>query len=120
MYHPSLDGASPDCWSKSLGRLNVHYSSGVANRFFFLLAEGTNSGFGDRTPGCKGAAAVSGLGRSAAERIWYRALTTYMTSRTDYRGARDATIRAATDLGLSVATVKAAWNSVAVPVSASG
>jgi Zn-dependent metalloprotease len=43
-----------------------------------------------------------------------------MTSRTDYRGARDATIRAATDLGLSVATVKAAWNSVAVPVSASG
>ncbi|HEV2891199.1 MAG TPA: M4 family metallopeptidase [Frankiaceae bacterium] len=120
MYHPSLDGASPDCWSKSLGRLNVHYSSGVANRFFFLLAEGTASPLGDGLAGCKGAPAVTGLGRDAAARVWYRALTVYMTSRTDYVGARAATIRAATDLGYSTATVKAAWNAVAVPVSTSG
>lgn len=120
MYHPSLDGRSPDCWSKSLGRLNVHYSSGVANRFFFLLAEGTHSPLGDGLPGCKGAPAVTGIGRYAAARIWYRALTVYMTSRTDYAGARAATIRAATDLGYPAATVKAAWNSVAVPVTSAG
>lgn len=120
MYHPSLDGRSPDCWSKNLGRLNVHYSSGVANRFFFLLAEGTFSPLGDGLAGCKGTPAVTGIGRLAAARIWYRALTVYMTSKTAYVGARDATIRAARDLGLSEATVKAAWNAVAVPVSASG
>ena len=120
MYHPSLDGASPDCWSKNLGRLNVHYSSGVANRFFFLLAEGTASSLGDGLAGCKNAPAVTGIGRLAAARIWYRALTVYMTSKTAYVGARDATIRAAQDLGYPVATVKAAWNSVAVPVSAAG
>lgn len=120
MYHPSLDGRSPDCWSKTLGRLNVHYSSGVANRFFFLLAEGTNSSLGDRLAGCKGAPAVTGIGRLAAAKIWYRALTTYMTSKTVYVGAREATIRAATDLGYSTATVKSAWNSVAVPVSPLG
>jgi len=120
MYHPSLDGRSPDCWSKTIGRLNVHYSSGVANRFFFLLAEGTASSLGDGLGGCKNAPAVTGIGRLAAGRIWYRALTVYMTSKTAYVGARDATIRAAADLGYSTATVKSAWNSVGVPVSAAG
>lgn len=120
MYHPSLDGRSADCWSKNVGRLNVHYSSGVANRFFFLLAEGTTSPLGDGLKGCKNAPDVTGIGRTSAARIWYRALTVYMTSKTNYVGARAATIRAATDLGLNVATVKSAWNSVAVPVSTSG
>jgi Zn-dependent metalloprotease len=120
MYHPSLDGRSPDCWNRNLGKLNVHYSSGVANRFFFLLAEGTASPLGDGLPGCNGAPAVTGIGRLAAARIWYRALTVYMTSKTAYAGARDATIRAAADLGYSTAAVKSAWNAVAVPVSAAG
>jgi Zn-dependent metalloprotease len=42
MHQPSLDGKSPDCWSSSLAALDVHYSSGVANHFFYLLAEGSN------------------------------------------------------------------------------
>lgn len=120
MYHPSLDGRSPDCWSRNLGKLNVHYSSGVANRFFFLLAEGTASPLGDGLAGCKNAPPVVGVGRTNAARVWYRALTVYMTSRTDYAGARAATIRAATDLGVSPTTVKAAWNSVGVPVTSAG
>ncbi len=40
MFKPSLDGASPDCYSPALGNLDVHYSSGVANHFYYLLAEG--------------------------------------------------------------------------------
>lgn len=40
MFKPSLDGGSPDCYSSSLGSLNVHDSSGVANHFYYLLAEG--------------------------------------------------------------------------------
>jgi hypothetical protein len=35
MYNPILDGSSPNCYSSSLGNLDVHYSSGVANHFFY-------------------------------------------------------------------------------------
>ena len=38
MFKPSLDGVSPDCYRATLGILNVHYSSGVANHFYYLLA----------------------------------------------------------------------------------
>ncbi|TDW92988.1 Zn-dependent metalloprotease [Kribbella pratensis] len=98
---PSLDGASADSWSKSVGRLNVHYSSGVGNHFFYLLSEGsgakTINGIAYNSPAANGVT-VTGIGLSKAEKIWYRALTTYMTSRTDYHGARTATLNAATDL----------------------
>nr|MBP6439131.1 M4 family metallopeptidase [Thermomonas sp.] len=62
--------------------------------------------------------ALTGIGRDAAGKIWYRALTVYMTSGTNYAGARAATISAATDLygGTSAQTnaVKAAWSAVNV------
>jgi Zn-dependent metalloprotease len=62
----------------------VHYSSGVANHFFYLLAEGSVPT--TASPTCDGSVFV-GIGRSKAEKIWYRALTTYMTSSTNYAGA---------------------------------
>ena len=40
----------------------------------------------------------TGIGRDAAAKIWYRALTVYMTSSTNYAGARTAAIKAAKDL----------------------
>ncbi|TCO50051.1 Zn-dependent metalloprotease [Kribbella antiqua] len=118
---PSLDGASADSWSKSVGRLNVHYSSGVGNHFFYLLSEGsgakTINGVAYNSP-TVGGITVTGIGISKAEKIWYRALTTYMTSRTDYHGARTATLQAATDLyGASSAeraAVDKAWAAVNV------
>ena len=118
---PSLDGASADSWSKSVGRLNVHYSSGVGNHFFYLLSEGsgakTINGIAYNSPAANGVT-VTGIGLSKAEKIWYRALTTYMTSRTDYHGARTATLNAATDLyGASSAeraAVDKAWAGVNV------
>jgi Zn-dependent metalloprotease len=120
MYRPSKDGASADCWSRNLKRLDVHYSSGVANHFFFLLAEGSGvSSFTDATGAttCNGST-LTGIGRSDAERIWYRALTVYMTSRTAYSGARAATLSAASDLfgagSPEVSAVAAAWSSVNV------
>ncbi len=114
MYKPSLDGRSPNCWSSSVGSLDVHYSSGIGNRFFYFLVNGTTSLSGSA---CNGAA-ITGIGRSAAEKIWYRALTRYMTSTTNYKGARTATLNAAADLYGSTSTqykaVAAAWSGVAV------
>lgn len=61
---------------------------------------------------------VAGVGRDAAAKIWYRALTVYMTSSTNYAGARTATVKAAGDLfgaGSSQAgAVAATWDAVSV------
>jgi Zn-dependent metalloprotease len=117
MYNPSLDGSSKNCWSSTVGSLDVHYSSGVANHFFYLLAEGSSPAGGPASPTCNGSS-VSGIGRDAAAKIWYRALTVYMTSSTNYAGARQATLKAATDLyGAGSAqynAVAAAWSAVSV------
>ncbi|MEU9346981.1 M4 family metallopeptidase [Streptomyces sp. NPDC048278] len=101
MDKPSKDGASSDYWSSSLGGLDVHYSSGPANHFFYLLSEGsgakTVNGVSYDSPTSDGRP-VTGIGIDNAQRVWYRALTTYMTSSTNYAGARTATLQAAADL----------------------
>ncbi|MFD5816467.1 M4 family metallopeptidase [Streptomyces sp. NPDC127038] len=121
MDKPSKDGNSADCWSSSVGNLDVHYSSGVANHFAYLLAEGsgakTVNGVAYDSPTCNGAT-VTGIGHDKVGRIWYRALTVYMTSSTNYAGARTATLNAAKDLyGAGSAeydAVAAAWSAVSV------
>ena len=121
MDRPSSDGSSLDCWSSTAKDVDVHYSSGIGNHFFYLLAEGS----GDKTIGgvahssttCNGSS-IAGIGREAAGDIWYRALTVYMTSGTDYAGARTATLDAAQDLygqgSTQYAAVAAAWSAVSV------
>ncbi|MCX4767634.1 M4 family metallopeptidase [Streptomyces sp. NBC_01275] len=101
MDKPSKDGSSRDSWSSTLGSVDVHYSSGPANHFFYLLSEGsgpkTVNGVAYDSPTYDGQA-VTGIGIENAAAIWYRALTTYMTSSTNYAGARTATLQAAGDL----------------------
>ncbi|MGW6793902.1 M4 family metallopeptidase [Streptomyces chartreusis] len=101
MDKPSKDGASRDNWSSTLGGIDVHYSSGPANHFFYLLSEGsgakTVNGVSYDSPTYDGQS-VTGIGIQNAAAIWYRALTTYMTSTTNYAGARTATLSAAADL----------------------
>ncbi|GAA2781584.1 MULTISPECIES: M4 family metallopeptidase [Kitasatospora] len=121
MDKPSKDGRSADSWSSGVGNLDVHYSSGVANHFFYLLAEGsgakTVNGVSYNSPTSNGAT-VTGIGRDKALQVWYRALTVYMTSTTNYAGARTATLKAATDLygagSAESAAVAAAWSAVNV------
>jgi Zn-dependent metalloprotease len=121
MDQPSKDGGSADYWSSSVGDLDVHYSSGVANHFFYLLSEGSGSktinGVSYDSPTYDGST-VTGIGRAEALQIWYKALTEYFTSTTDYSGARSGTLSAAADLYGSGSTeynaVAAAWNAVNV------
>jgi Zn-dependent metalloprotease len=122
MDKPSSDGGSADCWSPTVGQLDVHYSSGVGNHFFFLLSEGsgarTLNGVAYDSPTCNGGPALTGIGHEAAAKIWYRALTVYMTSSTDYHAARTASLSAAQDLFGAGSTqynaVNAAWAGVDV------
>jgi Zn-dependent metalloprotease len=121
MYNPGKDGASRNCWSTSVASLDPHYSSGVGNHFFYLLAEGSGAksfgGMDHTSPTCNGAS-ITGIGRDAASKIWYRALDVYFTSSTTYPQARAATLNAAADLygngSAEYNAVAAAWSAVSV------
>lgn len=112
LYKPSKDGKSADAWSPTLQNLDVHYSSGPMNRAFYFLSQGaTTSG---ETSSSYLPQGMTGIGNDKAAKIWYRALTVYMTSSTDYLGARIANIQAARDLfPLSGHEEIAVWNAFA-------
>jgi Zn-dependent metalloprotease len=121
MDTPSADGGSVNCWSTSTRNLDPHYSSGVGNHLFYLLAEGSGSKtIGGRTHSsstCNGST-VGGIGRNAAAALWYRALTVYWTTTTSYPQAANGMVKAAKDLygatsSQCTATV-AAWKAVSV------
>ena len=65
-----------------------------------------------------GNGSLTGIGRTKAEKIWYRALTRYFTSNTNYAAARTGSLSAAADLyGAGSAeynAVAAAWSAVNV------
>ncbi len=121
MDDPSSDGQSLNCYVPNAGNVDVHFSSGIGNHFFYLLAEGSGAktigGVAHSSSTCDGST-VTGIGRDAAQQIWYRALTVYMTSGTDFAGARTATLDAATDLfgagSAEVTGVADAWSAVDV------
>ena len=87
----------------------VHINSGVVNKQFYLLANGGTHHLGG---------SMTGIGMAPAAKIWYQALTNYMTSSTDFAGARVATINAANSLYGAGSTeslaVERAWTMVGV------
>jgi len=125
MVNPNSDGYSSDCYYNGVGNIDVHGSSGVGNHFFYLLAEGTTNGSPSKTcvsgntKKATGNGTVKGIGRSKAEKIWYRALTVYMTSSETFAKARQSTIKAANDLyganSPESKAVAAAWTAVNRP-----
>jgi Zn-dependent metalloprotease len=88
----------------------VHINSGIGNHAFYLAAAGGTHHLSGVT--------VTGIGTTDAGKIWYRALTVYMTSGTNFAGARTAMLSAAADLfGTSsqqYLTVRTAWCAVGV------
>ncbi len=119
MDNPSADGKSVNCWTSTTKNLDPHYSSGVGNHAFYLMAEGTGTKtIGGRThssSSCNGST-VTGMGRDAAAKIWYRALSVYMTSGTTYPQAAGFMVKSAKDLygtgSSQCATTLAAWQAV--------
>ncbi|MFD4947281.1 M4 family metallopeptidase [Streptomyces sp. NPDC058239] len=110
---PSKDGASKDSWYSGIGNVDVHYSSGPANHFFYLLSEGSGAkvidGVSYDSPTSDGLP-VTGIGRDKAALIWFKALTTKFTSTTNYAAARTGTLAAAGEL---YGTTSAEYKSVA-------
>jgi vibriolysin len=124
MNNPTADGYSADYYperlypnctpSSSNDYCGVHGNSGIANLAFYLVVAGGTH------PRGKTSVNVPAIGMAKAEQIFYRALTTYMTSSTNFQGARNATAQAAADLygGTSSAeynAVQKCWDAVGVP-----
>ncbi|NUP41504.1 MAG: M4 family metallopeptidase, partial [Streptomyces sp.] len=121
MDKPSKDGGSKDYWSSSLGGLDVHYSSGPANHFFYLLSEGSGAkvvgGVSYNSPTYDGLS-VPGIGRDNALKLWYKSLTERFTSTTNYASARTQSLQAAADLwgsgSATYNTVANTWAAIGV------
>ncbi|MEE1804762.1 MULTISPECIES: M4 family metallopeptidase [unclassified Streptomyces] len=121
MDQPSKDGASKDYWYSGIGGVDVHYSSGPANHFFYLLSEGsgakTVNGVSYNSPTSDGLP-VTGIGRDKAEQIWFKALSTKFTSTTNYAAARTGTLAVAGELygttSAEYTAVQNAWAGIAV------
>ncbi|MEO6588677.1 MAG: M4 family metallopeptidase, partial [Pyrinomonadaceae bacterium] len=94
----------------------VHTNSSIVNHAYYLMADGGTN----RVSGV----AVTGIGTIAMEKIWYRALTTYFTSGTNFSAARTATLNAATSLYGSTSaqytSVATGWCAVGVGSCPSG
>ncbi len=111
MDDPTKDKYSVDHYSNYPKQTEVHGSSGIANNAFYLLANGGTNRTSKQT-------VDGGIGMEKSLKVYYRALAHYMTPNTTFSQARDATIKAATDLfganSPEVAKVKESWSAVGV------
>jgi len=111
MYKPSKDGKSPDAWNPDIQDLNVHQSSGPMNRCFFFLSQGASPDKRSDFYTSYLTKGMTGIGNDKSAHIWFRAMTTYMTSGADYAEARKDAIAAARDLhGAGSPEEAAVWN----------
>ncbi|TMN86100.1 hypothetical protein CWB72_20265, partial [Pseudoalteromonas phenolica] len=93
---PSLDGASIDHADDYYGGIDVHYSSGVFNRAFFLLAN------------------TEGWGVRKAFDVMVRANQQYWVASTDFVDGACGVINSAIDLGYEIPDVVSAFEQVGV------
>lgn len=108
----SITGPYPDHYSKlykgDADNGGVHINSSINNKAAYLISEGGNH-YG---------VTVDGVGRKATEQIYYRALTKYLTSMSDFSMMRQAAIQAAKDIygqnSKEVEAVNKAYDAVGV------
>ena len=100
----------------------VHSNSGIANLAYYLMVKGGTHPRGKTTVNVTPLSATASTSLTMGAKIWYRALTVYMTSSTNFSGARTATVNAATDLygATAAASVTQAWDAVGAPGGGGG
>ncbi len=115
MDNPTADGQSydyyPTRYTGNQDNGGVHLNSGIVNLVYKLAVTGGTH------PQGKTDVNVPGVGVNHAEQIFYRALTSYLSSSSDFEDARQATAQAAEDLygAAEAAAIHKAWDAVGVP-----
>ena len=110
---PARDAVSLDYYADYVSGTDVHFSSGISNLAFALLAQGGTH------PRGKSDVSVAAIGTEKAGRIFYKAATELFTASTTFEQAKTYTVQAAQELGYDAATVQAvsnAWKAVGVPL----
>jgi len=102
MCNPTQDGSSIDNAANYNSSLDVHYTSGVYNKAFCTLAK------------------TAGWSTPTAFKVFARANALYWTASSTFNSGACGVQTAATDLGLNVADVTAAFNAVGVSCSGGG
>ncbi|WP_448098509.1 M4 family metallopeptidase [Luteibacter yeojuensis] len=102
MCNPTQDGGSIDNASDYYNGLDVHYSSGVYNKAFCVLAK------------------TSGWDTVKAFKAFARANALYWTASSNFNSGACGVASAATDLGYSATDVAAAFTAVGVTCSTGG
>jgi vibriolysin len=125
MADPALTGDSdyyPTRYTGTADGGGVHTNSGIANLAFKLMVTGGTHPRGKTTVSVPALSATAMTSIDMAAKIWYRALTVYMNSTTNFLGARTASAQAATDLygATAAAAVHKAWDAVGVPGTPGG
>jgi vibriolysin len=126
MNDPIADGSSydyyPTRYQGSGDNGGVHLNSGIANLAFKLMVTGGTHPRGKTSVNVPALSSNLMTSMSMGAKIWYRALTVYMTSSTNFAGARTATAQAATDLygATAAASVNAGWDAVGAPGGSGG
>ena len=101
MYNPPLDGASIDHLTQYYEGLDVHYSCGIFNKAFYLIA--TTSGWTTRM----------------AFDIFVKANTDYWTPGTNFQQGAEDVLQAARDYNYPCAAVVAAFANVGIKLTCS-
>ncbi|RZA19922.1 MAG: hypothetical protein EOP93_07460 [Lysobacteraceae bacterium] len=102
MNDPTLDGSSIGHASNMTSSMDPHYSSGVYNKAFYLLAT------------------TSGWGTKKAFQVFARANRDYWTANSTWNNGACGVETAATDLGFTKADVTAAFAGVGVSCAGGG
>ncbi len=120
LNNPTADGQSydyyPERYTGSADNGGVHTNSGIANLAFYLMVQGGSH------PRGKTSVSVPSIGLTKAEKIFYYAQTSCLTSSSNFEAARNCTAQGATSLygATEAANVHLAWDAVGVPGTPGG
>ncbi|RJQ76775.1 M28 family peptidase [Pseudonocardiaceae bacterium YIM PH 21723] len=118
MYDPKSDGKSPNCWSSTIGNLDVHYSAGPQNLWFYALSEGSNPAGKPAAAFCSAGTQFAGIGVKKAGQLFLAGLQR-KTSSWNYANGRKAMLQAAKDTFPGSCeefnAAKAAFDAIKVP-----
>ena len=102
--------------------MDPHYANGPINHWFYLVSEGsgakTLNGYAYDSPTCNGRS-VTGAGIDVALQVWYRTLTTKLTSGSSYAAPATGPSQSAMELygpgSTQCQAVLSAFDAIAVP-----
>jgi hypothetical protein len=92
-------GKGEEVWSPSLKYIkDEHLRAGPILRMFYFLSQGSSKSSLDNNYASALPGGMTGIGNEEATAIWYRTLSTYLSSTSDFADARKGALAAAADL----------------------